>query len=159
MEPQRCGRSAAPPRGCFLMQAVLSGLYKTTQMQLSALCTPGGCNILMHSWLTCLYLLSFQILLDVVPTLPEIPLPPIQANYRPLPSIESITCSQTKRKGMLARKGGLKQAAAILCGREWEQPLPGFKSSCWGLVSCLWCPELSAGGCFPMCSSMRKILC
>ncbi|XP_063211695.1 elongin-A-like isoform X2 [Chroicocephalus ridibundus] len=39
-----------------------------------------------------------RILLDVVPTLPDIPLPPIQANYRPLPSIESITYSQTKRK-------------------------------------------------------------
>ncbi|XP_062450238.1 elongin-A isoform X2 [Rhea pennata] len=39
-----------------------------------------------------------RILIDVVPTLPDIPLPPIQANYRPLPSIESITCSQTKRK-------------------------------------------------------------
>ncbi|XP_039589732.1 elongin-A isoform X2 [Passer montanus] len=39
-----------------------------------------------------------RIILDVVPTLPDIPLPPIQANYRPLPSIESIPCSQTKRK-------------------------------------------------------------
>ncbi|XP_015738845.1 elongin-A isoform X2 [Coturnix japonica] len=39
-----------------------------------------------------------RMLIDVVPTLPDIPLPPIQANYRPLPSIESISCSQTKRK-------------------------------------------------------------
>ncbi|KAM6108457.1 elongin-A isoform 4-T4 [Pterocles gutturalis] len=39
-----------------------------------------------------------RILLDVIPTLPDIPLPPIQANYRPLPSIESVTCSQTKRR-------------------------------------------------------------
>ncbi|KAM6371032.1 elongin-A-like, partial [Pluvialis apricaria] len=41
-----------------------------------------------------------RIILDVVPTLPDIPLPPIQANYRPLPSIDSITCSQTKRKAV-----------------------------------------------------------
>ncbi|KAJ7304353.1 hypothetical protein JRQ81_011904 [Phrynocephalus forsythii] len=31
-----------------------------------------------------------KIVFDVVPTLPDIPLPPIQANYRPLPSLESI---------------------------------------------------------------------
>ncbi|XP_044280655.1 elongin-A isoform X2 [Varanus komodoensis] len=37
---------------------------------------------------------------DVVPTLPDIPLPPIQANYRPLPSLESILPTQPKRKAL-----------------------------------------------------------
>ncbi|KAH0631142.1 hypothetical protein JD844_005294 [Phrynosoma platyrhinos] len=41
-----------------------------------------------------------KILIDVVPTLPDIPLPPIQANYRPLPSLESIPLAQPKRKAL-----------------------------------------------------------
>ncbi|XP_066495129.1 elongin-A [Tiliqua scincoides] len=41
-----------------------------------------------------------KIPIDVVPTLPDIPLPPIQANYRPLPSLESIPLSQPKRKAL-----------------------------------------------------------
>uniref|UniRef100_A0A8D0G8R2 Elongin-A n=1 Tax=Sphenodon punctatus TaxID=8508 RepID=A0A8D0G8R2_SPHPU len=39
-----------------------------------------------------------KIPIDVVPTLPDIPLPPIQANYRPLPSLDSIPLFQSKRK-------------------------------------------------------------
>ncbi|XP_043854076.1 elongin-A isoform X1 [Dromiciops gliroides] len=35
---------------------------------------------------------------DVIPTLPDIPLPTIQANYRPLPSLEMIPSFQPKRK-------------------------------------------------------------
>ncbi|XP_020838733.1 elongin-A isoform X1 [Phascolarctos cinereus] len=35
---------------------------------------------------------------DVTPTLPDIPLPTIQANYRPLPSLELIPSFQPKRK-------------------------------------------------------------
>uniref|UniRef100_A0A7M4FE69 Elongin-A n=1 Tax=Crocodylus porosus TaxID=8502 RepID=A0A7M4FE69_CROPO len=41
-----------------------------------------------------------RIPIDVVPTLPDIPLPLIQANYRPLPSLESIPCPQMKRKAV-----------------------------------------------------------
>nr|XP_060640235.1 elongin-A [Anolis sagrei ordinatus] len=41
-----------------------------------------------------------KIPIDVVPTLPDIPLPPIQANYRPLPSLESIPLAQPKRKAL-----------------------------------------------------------
>ncbi|XP_075294023.1 elongin-A-like [Opisthocomus hoazin] len=46
-----------------------------------------------------------RILLDVVPSLPDIPLPPIQANYRPLPSVQCIACSQTKRKAASSPAG------------------------------------------------------
>lgn len=84
-----------------------------------------------------MYILSFQILIDVVPTLPDIPLPPIQANYRPLPSIESITCSQTKRKGMLGRKTGLKRAAGTAHRRQREWVPAGLSSCCWRPVPCL----------------------
>ncbi|KAM6428199.1 elongin-A isoform 2-T2 [Liasis olivaceus] len=41
-----------------------------------------------------------KMLIDVVPMLPDIPLPPIQANYRPLPSLESISLTQPKRKAL-----------------------------------------------------------
>jgi len=75
-----------------------------------------------------MFILSFQMLIDVVPTLPDIPLPPIQANYRPLPSIESITCSQTKRKGMLDRKRGLKWATDTVSRRCQECMQAGFSS-------------------------------
>lgn len=36
---------------------------------------------------------------EAVPTLPEIPLPAIQPNYRPLPSIEVTPLSPQRRKG------------------------------------------------------------
>lgn len=65
----------------------------------------------------CVSVLSSQILIDVVPTLPDIPLPPIQANYRPLPSIESITCSQTKRKGTV---GGKRLWDGLQAGGGWQ---------------------------------------
>lgn len=65
----------------------------------------------------CVSVLSSQILIDVVPTLPDIPLPPIQANYRPLPSIESITCSQTKRKGTV---GGKRVWDGLQAGGGWQ---------------------------------------
>lgn len=65
----------------------------------------------------CVSVLSSQILIDVVPTLPDIPLPPIQANYRPLPSIESITCSQTKRKGTV---GGKWVWDGLQAGGGWQ---------------------------------------
>ncbi|KAK9394779.1 transcription elongation factor B polypeptide 3 [Crotalus adamanteus] len=41
-----------------------------------------------------------KLLIDVVPMLPDIPLPPIQANYRPLPSMEMIPFTQPKRKAL-----------------------------------------------------------
>lgn len=102
---------AAPPEvvlWCKLssIEWFIQNMEKTPQF--SAVCTLVECHILLYSCLYSMSILSFQIILDVVPTLPDIPLPPIQANYRPLPSIESITCSQTKRKGMLGRKMGLE---------------------------------------------------
>lgn len=39
-----------------------------------------------------------KVPIDVVPVLPEIPLPVIQANYRPLPSLDLISSLQPKRK-------------------------------------------------------------
>ncbi|XP_034269329.1 elongin-A [Pantherophis guttatus] len=41
-----------------------------------------------------------KILIDVVPMLPDIPLPPIQATYRPLPSLDTISFTQPKRKAL-----------------------------------------------------------
>ncbi|XP_013915907.1 PREDICTED: transcription elongation factor B polypeptide 3 [Thamnophis sirtalis] len=41
-----------------------------------------------------------KILIDVLPMLPDIPLPPIQANYRPLPSLETVPFVQPKRKAL-----------------------------------------------------------
>ncbi|XP_054855605.1 elongin-A [Eublepharis macularius] len=41
-----------------------------------------------------------KIPIDVVPTLPDIPLPPIQSSYRPLPSLDSLPLSQPKRKAL-----------------------------------------------------------
>ncbi len=42
----------------------------------------------------------FLQVVDVVPTLPDIPLPAIQPNYRPLPSIDLTPLSPQRRKGM-----------------------------------------------------------
>nr|XP_056702864.1 elongin-A [Euleptes europaea] len=41
-----------------------------------------------------------KIPIDVVPTLPDIPLPPIQSSYRPLPSLDSLPLSQPRRKAL-----------------------------------------------------------
>ncbi|XP_033925202.1 elongin-A isoform X1 [Melopsittacus undulatus] len=67
-----------------------------------------------------------RILLDVVPTLPEIPLPPIQANYRPLPSIESITCSQTKRKAV---SSPVEESEAGFTGRRLNSKMQVYSGS------------------------------
>ncbi|XP_074750398.1 elongin-A isoform X1 [Strix uralensis] len=67
-----------------------------------------------------------RILLDVVPTLPDIPLPPIQANYRPLPSIESITCSQTKRKAV---SSPVEESEAGFTGRRLNSKMQVYSGS------------------------------
>ncbi|NXK97549.1 ELOA1 protein, partial [Formicarius rufipectus] len=67
-----------------------------------------------------------RIILDVVPTLPDIPLPPIQANYRPLPSIESITCSQTKRKAV---SSPAEESEAGFTGRRLNSKMQVYSGS------------------------------
>ncbi|XP_062450239.1 elongin-A isoform X3 [Rhea pennata] len=67
-----------------------------------------------------------RILIDVVPTLPDIPLPPIQANYRPLPSIESITCSQTKRKAV---SSPVEESEAGFTGRRLNSKMQVYSGS------------------------------
>nr|XP_013808759.1 PREDICTED: transcription elongation factor B polypeptide 3 [Apteryx mantelli mantelli] len=67
-----------------------------------------------------------RILIDVVPTLPDIPLPPIQANYRPLPSIESITCSQTKRKAL---SSPVEESEAGFTGRRLNSKMQVYSGS------------------------------
>ncbi|NWU65722.1 ELOA1 protein, partial [Pterocles burchelli] len=67
-----------------------------------------------------------RILLDVVPTLPDIPLPPIQANYRPLPSIETITCSQTKRKAV---SSPVEESEAGFTGRRLNSKMQVYSGS------------------------------
>ncbi|NWU95307.1 ELOA1 protein, partial [Upupa epops] len=67
-----------------------------------------------------------RIILDVVPTLPDIPLPPIQANYRPLPSIESITCSQTKRKAV---SSPVEESESGFTGRRLNSKMQVYSGS------------------------------
>ncbi|XP_014815350.1 PREDICTED: transcription elongation factor B polypeptide 3-like [Calidris pugnax] len=67
-----------------------------------------------------------RIVLDVVPTLPDIPLPPIQANYRPLPSIESIPCSQTKRKAV---SSPVEESEAGFTGRRLNSKMQVYSGS------------------------------
>ncbi|XP_071433079.1 elongin-A [Pithys albifrons albifrons] len=67
-----------------------------------------------------------RIILDVVPTLPDIPLPPIQANYRPLPSIESIPCSQTKRKAV---SSPAEESEAGFTGRRLNSKMQVYSGS------------------------------
>ncbi|KFP04453.1 Transcription elongation factor B polypeptide 3, partial [Calypte anna] len=67
-----------------------------------------------------------RILLDVVPTLPDIPLPPIQANYRPLPSLESIPCSQTKRKAV---SSPVEESEAGFTGRRLNSKMQVYSGS------------------------------
>ncbi|KFW11752.1 Transcription elongation factor B polypeptide 3, partial [Eurypyga helias] len=67
-----------------------------------------------------------RILLDVVPTLPDIPLPPIQANYRPLPSIESIPCSQPKRKAV---SSPVEDSEAGFIGRRLNSKMQVYSGS------------------------------
>lgn len=45
-----------------------------------------------------LYVFCLQVV-EAVPALPEIPLPAIQPNYRPLPSIDATPLSPQRRKG------------------------------------------------------------
>ncbi|NXN33701.1 ELOA1 protein, partial [Nycticryphes semicollaris] len=67
-----------------------------------------------------------RIVFDVVPTLPDIPLPPIQANYRPLPSIESIPCSQTKRKAV---SSPVEESEAGFTGRRLNSKMQVYSGS------------------------------
>lgn len=45
------------------------------------------------------FFFGFLQVVESVPTLPEIPLPAIQPNYRPLPSIDVTPLSPQRRKG------------------------------------------------------------
>ncbi|NXL87520.1 ELOA1 protein, partial [Alectura lathami] len=67
-----------------------------------------------------------RILLDVVPTLPDIPLPPIQANYRPLPSVETIACSQPKRKAL---SSPVEEGEAGFIGRRLNSKMQVYSGS------------------------------
>ncbi|XP_059686637.1 elongin-A-like [Gavia stellata] len=67
-----------------------------------------------------------RVLLDVVPTLPDIPLPPIQANYLPLPSIESSTCSQRKRKAL---SSPLEESEGGFTGRRLNSKMQVYSGS------------------------------
>ncbi|XP_075765232.1 elongin-A isoform X1 [Pelodiscus sinensis] len=63
---------------------------------------------------------------DVMPTLPDIPLPAIQANYRPLPSLESITFSQTKRKTV---SSPVEEGEAGFTGRRLNSKMQVYSGS------------------------------
>uniref|UniRef100_A0A8C8SXD8 Elongin-A n=1 Tax=Pelusios castaneus TaxID=367368 RepID=A0A8C8SXD8_9SAUR len=67
-----------------------------------------------------------KIPIDVMPTLPDIPLPAIQANYRPLPSLESITFSQTKRKTI---SSPIEEGEAGFTGRRLNSKMQVYSGS------------------------------
>ncbi|XP_072836421.2 elongin-A [Pogona vitticeps] len=67
-----------------------------------------------------------KIVFDVVPTLPDIPLPPIQANYRPLPSLESIPPAQPKRKAL---SSPIEEDEAGFTGRRLNSKMQVYSGS------------------------------
>ncbi|XP_014815253.1 PREDICTED: uncharacterized protein LOC106898491 [Calidris pugnax] len=97
-----------------------------------------------------------RILLDRDVTLPDIPLPPIQASWDPLPAPESQT-SEKIRRGTLGRQIGLKWAAATLCGRDWMRLASSLSLGGWCPAS--GCPQPGfqpSGGFSPTCSHRNE---
>ncbi|KAM4796728.1 elongin-A [Rhinophrynus dorsalis] len=66
--------------------------------------------------------------LDQVPVLPDIPLPPIQPNYRPLPSIEPVPFSPHKRKAPLLSSQDEEEAAGFT-GRRFNSKMQVYSGS------------------------------
>ncbi|XP_061453115.1 elongin-A [Rhineura floridana] len=67
-----------------------------------------------------------KVLIDVVPTLPDIPLPPIQANYRPLPTFEPIPLLQPKRKVL---SSPIEEDEAGFTGRRLNSKMQVYSGS------------------------------
>ncbi|XP_052033726.1 elongin-A [Apodemus sylvaticus] len=71
---------------------------------------------------------------DVLPALPDIPLPAIQANYRPLPSLESIPSFQPKRKAFSSPQ---EEEEAGFTGRRMNSKMQVYSGS-----KCAYLPKM-----------------
>ncbi|KAM9035835.1 elongin-A isoform X2 [Sarcophilus harrisii] len=71
---------------------------------------------------------------DVTPTLPDIPLPTIQANYRPLPSLELIPSFQPKRKAVSSPH---EEEEAGFTGRRMNSKMQVYSGS-----KCAYLPKM-----------------
>ncbi|XP_055979297.1 elongin-A [Sorex fumeus] len=71
---------------------------------------------------------------DVVPVLPDLPLPVIQANYRPLPSLELISSFQPKRKALSSPH---EEEEAGFTGRRMNSKMQVYSGS-----KCAYLPKM-----------------
>ncbi|XP_043940755.1 elongin-A-like isoform X2 [Protopterus annectens] len=69
---------------------------------------------------------SKKIVIDVVPTLPDIPLPPIQPNYRPLPSIDVIPLSPPKKRSAVPIP---EEEATLFTGRRQNSKMQVYSGA------------------------------
>ncbi|KAL4666985.1 hypothetical protein H8958_005965 [Nasalis larvatus] len=71
---------------------------------------------------------------DVLPVLPDLPLPAIQANYRPLPSLELISSFQPKRKAFSSPQ---EEEEAGFTGRRMNSKMQVYSGS-----KCAYLPKM-----------------
>ncbi|XP_077006941.1 elongin-A [Tamandua tetradactyla] len=71
---------------------------------------------------------------DLLPVLPDLPLPMIQANYRPLPSLESIVSFQPKRKALSSPQ---EEEEAGFTGRRMNSKMQVYSGS-----KCAYLPKM-----------------
>ncbi|KAF6108495.1 elongin A [Phyllostomus discolor] len=67
-----------------------------------------------------------KVLADALPVLPDLPLPMIQANYRPLPSLELVSSFQPKRK---AHSSPQEEDEAGFTGRRMNSKMQVYSGS------------------------------
>ncbi|XP_023614084.1 elongin-A isoform X1 [Myotis lucifugus] len=75
-----------------------------------------------------------KVPIDVLPVLPDIPLPVIQANYRPLPSLELISSFQPKRK---AHSSSQEEEEVGFTGRRMNSKMQVYSGS-----KCAYLPKM-----------------
>ncbi|KAJ1177918.1 hypothetical protein NDU88_003170 [Pleurodeles waltl] len=68
-----------------------------------------------------------KIKIDAVPVLPDIPLPPIQPNYRPLPTLETVPFSPQKKK--IVAPSVLDEDEAGFTGRRFNSKMQVYSGS------------------------------
>ncbi|KAM4872812.1 elongin-A [Thomomys bottae] len=75
-----------------------------------------------------------KVPMDAVPVLPDLPLPAIQANYRPLPSLELISSFQPKRKAFSSPQ---EEEEAGFTGRRMNSKMQVYSGS-----KCAYLPKM-----------------
>lgn len=75
-----------------------------------------------------------KVPIDVLPVLPDLPLPMIQANYRPLPSLELVSSFQPKRK---AQPSSQEEEEAGFTGRRMNSKMQVYSGS-----KCAYLPKM-----------------